>query len=382
MVYDTMGIIYAGDRYDRHNHMHGLTTQRSIAALPVGGRYRMIDFLLSGMVHHGVRNVGVITERNYHSLMDHLGSGKEWDLHSKQGGLFLLPPFMGGGIQQMHDQVYGGLLDALRTNLSYLRRSKQKYVIVSLSQHIFNIDYGAALDTHVASGADITLLYQSYRDEDLDPDSDQTFIDINTSGRVMDMECSPRTPSYPHMLTDVFITERQLLYALLDNAGAHGFTDFTRDILMRGVQDKSLHLGAFGVEGYVRRIETIQSYYDFNMDLLNEENRQEIFGKNPVYTKVRDDIPTIYGENAKCANSLIADGCIVEGRVENSVLFRGVHVLQGAVVKNSILMQDSEVQESAEIENIIADKQVIIRRGRRIISTQNFPIVIAKGAVI
>lgn len=382
MVYDTMGVIYTGDRHDRSNRMQELTALRSLAAMPVGGRYRMIDFLLSGMVNHGIRNVGVITEKNYHSLMDHLGSGKEWDLHTKRGGLFLLPPFMSSDKGAFYDAVYTGLLDALRTNLSYLRRSQQKYVVVMMAQHIFNVDYAEALDAHVASGTDITMLYRKYSDSDLDPQSEQAFIDVSGNGRVSDIECSPRTPSYANMYMDAFIIERQLLYALLDNASAHGYMDFTRDILQRGVQDKTLVLGGFEVKGYVRCIESVQSYYDFNMDLLTDEYRRELFGSHPIYTKVRDDIPAMYGANAKCANSLVADGCIIEGQVENSVLFRGVHVLKGATVRNSIIMQDSEVQESAQVENIITDKQVVIRRGRRIISTQNFPIVIAKGAVI
>ena len=371
---DVMGVIYTGESDAR---LRELTMTRAIAALPVAGRYRVIDFLVSSMVNSGMRNVGVIMQKNYHSLMDHLGSGKEWDLHGKNDGLYVLPPFL----TRENVGVYAGALDALRSNSSYLSRSKQEWLILSGSDIIYNCDMDALARHHVESGADVTMLYT--RDPGMKRDEYGSYLAVDEAGWVTDIEVEPTHPTHECTGMEVFMLRRELLRTLVDKGVAHGFHDFTKDVLLKLMNEGQLRIAGFEYTGPCWRIDSVQSYFRFNMDILDTATRRLLFNEQrPVYTKVRDEMPAHYGENAQVANSLVADGCIVEGKVENSILFRGVRIAADAHVKNCIIMQDGQVHGGAYIENCILDKQTVIKRNARLIGPAAYPIVIAKNVVI
>lgn len=369
---DVMGIIYTGESDAR---LRELTMFRAIAALPVAGRYRVIDFLLSSMVNGGLKNVGIIMQKNYHSLMDHLGSGKEWDLHGKNNGMHVLPPFL----TRENIGVYTGLLDALRSNTDYLSRSKQEYVVLSNSNIIYNADMDALARYHADSGADITLMYT--KDPTMLRDEYGTYIAVDESGKVTDMEVEPTHPTLENSYMEVMVLKRELLRSLVDKGVAHGLHDMDRDVLLGLVQEGKARINAFEYTGPCWRMDSVQSFFRFNMDVLDTETRARLFSA-PVYTKVRDEMPARYGENVNVVNSLVADGCIIEGTVENSILARGVRVAPGAHVKNCIVMQDGQIHAGAYIENCILDKQAVIKRNAKLIGPAEYPIVIAKNVVI
>ena len=376
---DVMGIVYTS----RDNlNMRELTTNRAVAALPVAGRYRIIDFILSNLVNSGVRNVGIIAQKNYHSLMDHLGSGKEWDLHTRNNGLFILPPFL----TRENGGEYAGLVEALRANFDYLRRSRQQYVIVTDSDYICNTSLEPMIDQHIKSGADVTMMYVKARPElmEFSPSSHNThaFLKVAVDGSVEDIEVNPNAANYSNMSMNVFVIKRTLLIHLIDQAAASGAKNMHADVLRPYIKSAALQVKGFEFTGYYRRIETIKGFFRFNMDLLDRAVRKELFASKPVYTKTRDDAPALYRNEAVVKNSLIADGCVIEGSVENCVLFRGVHVGRGAKLKDCIIMQDSYIDDEVEMENVILDKAVTVRAHGRLIGQRQYPIVIGKNVTL
>lgn len=374
---DVMGVIYTTKD---DIALRELTASRAVAALPVVGRYRIIDFVLSSMVNSGIKNVGVIMQKNYHSLMDHLGAGKEWDLHTKNDGLFILPPF------QTRENVgtYEGTIDSLRSNISYLRRSSQEYVILTSTYSVFNTTFDDMVKTHIESGADVTMMYTRRPLSDRLASStigQHNFIKLDEAGNVLDIEIGPNTPTYENFSMNVFLIRRKLLLHMIDQAVSRGVHSIHRDLQMNYVGQNILKIRGYEYKGYHKRVESIPSFYNFNMEMLDDQTRNEVFGSHPIYTKVRDEVPAKYALGAKAVNSLVADGCLIEGTVENSVLFRGVHVRRGAVVRNSIIMQECDIQENVEVENVIFDKAVTIRAGK-LIGQRQYPIVIGKNMTL
>ena len=371
---DIMGVIYTGENDAR---LRELTMYRAIAALPIAARYRVIDFLVSSMVNCGIRNVGVIMQKNYHSLMDHLGSGKEWDLHGKHEGLHILPPFL----TRENIGVYTGTLDALRSNTNYLTRSKQETLVLSGSNIIYNAHLDELIRYHQDTGAEITLLYT--KDPAMKRDEYGSYFTVDEGGNVTSMEVEPTHPNYENTYMEVLVIRRELLLTLVDKAVAHGLHDLDRDLLLPMVMDKQVRVNAYEYKGLCWRIDSVQSYFRFNMDILDPAKRKGIFREDlPVFTKVRDEMPTYYGDQVNVINSLLADGCQIEGTVENSVLFRGVKIAPDAHVKNCVIMQDGQVHSGAYIENCILDKQAVIKRNAKLIGPEAYPIVIGKNVII
>lgn len=371
---DAMGIIYT---VENGLDLKDLTQKRSIAAIPFGGRYRVIDFTLSNMVNSGIRNVGIITQNNYSSLMDHLGTGKEWDLNRKRNGLFILPPY----ISDSSPGWYRGSVDALHSIMSYVRRSSQKYVVLCGSYMICNIDFNKAFEFHMDRGADITVIYKEEKSLTSEELSKYTLMRMKNDGRVWDLEVNPRMPKSSNIFTKMFIIEKHLLEYLVEECAARGQSDFVMDILMKKLD--SLKIYAYPYTGYLGRIDSVKNYYQHSMELLNPEIRNELFFKpGRIYTKIKDQVPAKYSDTAVVQNCMVADGCLIEGEVYNSILFRGVTVAKGAVIRNSIIMQDSIVHENAIIENVITDKEVMIGSGRRLIGQESYPMVIGKKAEI
>ena len=374
MMKDVMGLIYTGENDAR---LRELTVTRAIAAMPVAGRYRVIDFLVSSMVNGGMKNIGVITQKNYHSLMDHLGSGKEWDLHGKNNGLHILPPFL----TRENVGLYPGLLDALRSNNNFFIRSKQETLVLSNSNIIYNAHLDELVQYYRDTEADITLLYTT--DQSMKRDEYGTYLALDDQGNVTDLEVQPTHPSYDNVYMQVMVIKRELIKDLVDKAVSHGLHSMERDIILRLVQNKSARINAYEYKGKAWQIDSVQSDFRFNMDILDPKMRKGLFREDlPVYTKVRDEMPACYGDDSTVINSLIADGCQIEGTVENSVLFRGVKIAAGAHVRNCIIMQDGQVHEGAYIENCILDKQAVIKRNSKLIGPEAYPIVIGKDVVI
>ncbi len=375
---DVMGILYTSKD---ELSLRELTAHRAVAALPVASRYRLVDFLLSSFVNSGVRKVGVIMQGNYQSLMDHLETGKAWDLHTRSNGLRILPP-------QSVNGVYAGVMDGIHANAEFLRRSTQEYVLLLGGRMIFNATFDDLFKKHIDTDADITVMYAKYDPIKMDYSATaakahpHVYVNVAEDGQITDIEVNPNAASYDNMLTDVVFMKRTLLMHLADQANAHGQHDFHKDVLPEFVKSGSVKVVGYEYEGYFRRVETIKGFYRLNMDLLNPEIRKEIFSANPVYTKTREDAPAKYMPGCKVTGSLIADGCVIEGTVENCVLFRGVHVGKGAHLKDSIIMQDSDIGADCELENVIFDKDVTIRSGARLISDKMYPIVIGKNVTL
>ena len=371
---DTMGIIVTGGVNYRLNE---LTTTRAVAALPIGCRYRLIDFVLSSMVNSGIYNVGVATEYNYSSLMDHLGSGKEWDLSRRIYGLFMLPPNM----TRESVQTIKGEMDVLHGALSFLRGSKQTYVLLTGGNMICNMVYDDLLDYHKKSGADITMMYNDLPDDEIDELRNVTILEIDQDNRVTALEDAPRFHKTNHVSTSMMIMERALLIELIEEAFAQGAHQLITEVLIPHIN--AMDIRAFKYDGYIGRVNSVKSYYQNNMNLLSREVRDTLFfGENPIYTKIKDQVYTQYKEGAKVTDSLVADGCIIEGTVENSILFRGVQVKKGAVIKNSIVMQGTLVGENAQLEQAILDKNCTVGKEKKLIGSETYPIIAVKGAII
>ena len=374
MTNNAFGLIYTGEANAR---LRELTFSRSVAAVPFGGRYRVIDFLLSNMVNTGISNVGLITQRNYHSLMDHLGSGKEWDLHRKRDGLFILPPF----VTKDNTGMYRGTVDAIRSVLGYVRRSTQKYVILTGSHTLYNTTYDAMLRQHIETGAEITIMYNVEREFNRADQFDDLRLNMDETGRVTDLSLDPYFPTSSFRGCDAYIMEKERLEYLVEEAASHGEYDFMRDVLVKNV--KKCRIYGWRYDGYVARLDSVSTFYKHNMELLDPAIRMDLFNpRTPIYTKVKDEVPAKYTDTGRVRNSIVADGCIIEGEVENSVLFRGVHVCKGAVVRDSIIMQACYVGENSTLSNVVMDKGVLILNGRNISGHKTYPVIIRKGTTV
>ncbi len=371
---DIMGLIYTGEMDTR---LRELTAVRAIAAVPMLSRYRLIDFPLSSMVNSGIRNIGIIMQRNYRSMLDHIGSGKEWDLHGKRAGLTILPPFL------LKDSVgvYEGFLDALHSNLPFLRSCKEKYIVLTNSFMLYQCDFEDMVEEHEKSGADITLMYT--KEKGIRRTSQGKYCEVQPDGKVTQIEVDPMISRFDNTMLEVFCLRRELLISLIDLSTSRGHYHFTRQMLQTGVHDGSLKVHGYECKSHVWAIDSVEAYYQCNMDLLDAKNRASIFPDDkPVLTKLRDEMPTRYLPGAKVANSLIADGCVIEGTVENCVLFRGVRVGKGACIRNSIVMQDGRIEPLAEVDYVIMDKQSAVRESTRLIGAANYPVLITKGLTV
>lgn len=369
---DTMGIILTSDE-----RIPPITDIRAVSALPIAGRYRIIDFILSNMANAGITNIGVATEANYSSLMDHIRSGKPWDLDRKNQGLNILPP----NLENVSYGVIKGNIDMLAGISDYIHRSHQTYVILSIGNTLCNIDFDAVVENHINTQADITVIYKDMAGSQETDLSRFTLIETDEDNRVNDIEVQPYYPKTTKAAMDVYVMEKALLESIVDECSARGDHDFIKDALVKKME--GLRIYGYEYTGYMDKIDSLKAYYKNNMIFLNEDIRTELFNpQNPIYTKTKDQSPTKYGAEAEVDNSFISDGCVVEGTVINCVLSRGVRINKGAVVKNSIIMQDSIIEENVELDHVIFDKEVYITKGRKLIGQESYPLAISKGTRI
>ncbi len=371
---NALGIIFPNS-YD--SMVSDLVTERSMASIPFAGRYRMVDFILSSMVNCGIDNISLIVRKNYHSLMDHLGSGREWDLTRKNGGLNIVPPYAEKSVK-----IYDGRVEALASILTFLKSQKEKYVVMADTNIAVNFDLKALIDAHVKSGADVTMVYAQQElpveMRTAPTESRDMYYTLDLDGdKVEKMRINSSLEGVQNVSMNIFIMDRELLIDQVGYAYVQGYIYFERDVLAH--QLDKLDVRGYKYDGYFARISSMKSYFDENMKLLKDENLDGLFGANLIYTKIRDDNPTRYIAGAVARNIMAADGCLIEGEVENSILFRGVKIGKGAKVSNCVLMQDTVVEDGADVEYVITDKKVTISAGKEMKGTDTYPVFVAKN---
>lgn len=370
---DALGIIFANLK---NENMDEMTRKRTTASIPFGGRYRLIDFALSNLVNAGVKNVGILAQKNYQSLMDHLGSGKDWDLSRRSGGLIIFPPF--GNYKS--DFLYNDRLEALKSVIGYLSKSNEEYVVLMDCDSVDVIDLEDVLDYHITKGADMTMIYKNVIAKSNMVDSIR--LEVAKDGRVEKMFLNTNVNQEQSINIGVIIVGRRFLLSLVNDAIAMGYNNFERDILLANVN--SLKIYAYEYQGIWMKVTSMENYFHYSMELLKDEVREGLFANENhcIFTKVRDSAPTRYGDNTKIENSFIADGCEIEGTVKNSILFRGVKIGKNTVVENSILMQDTIVGNNVKMNCVVTDKNVTIRDRNNLSGCKKLPYYVAKNIMV
>lgn len=358
-----------------------MVSERLMASIPFAGRYRLCDFLISSMVHSGIDNISLIVKKNYHSLMDHLGSGQEFDLARKNGGINIVPPYA-----QKQIKVYEGRVEAIESLKGYLKKCTQKYVIMADANYVFNFDFGELIEAHKNTGADITAMYRKQEIPKVflrpNGNNDEMYYTFDIDdGRIKKIYINDRDMGKVNFGMNIYIMEKEKLIRIVDDAFVHGYSYFTRDLMATNTD--SLNIQAYEYTGYASQITDMKSYFEENMKLLDEDNREALFKSgNSIYTKIRDDNPTRYINGSKAKNVMVADGCVIEGTVENSILSRGVKIGKNAKVKNCILLQDTVIEDGANLEYVITDKNVRVSRNRSLTGNDSFQVYVAKGQTV
>ena len=371
---DTFAMVYA----EPGNPLLGdLIAHRCVAALPVGGRFRAIDFLLSNLSASGIKDVGVITQRNFQSLDEHIGSGDAWDLARKKGGVALLHPFDQG----IGTDLYRGFADALFAKRYYLERQTGRYCLLLNTDVVYRQDYRAMLDFHKKAGADITVLYA--KDARLAAVRSEAAVrfKIDPEGWVYRIESADDAGDGACYNLGAMVIDKDLLVRLVEDACAAGRYDLVTDVLEPALA--RYKVAAFEHEGYAARISSVKTYAAVMQDMLKPEIRQELFfAHGPVHTRIMDAPPVRFASGCTVENSLCGNGCEIRGRVVNSVLFRGVHIDANADVENCIVMQDSRIGAGAHLRNAIIDKNSVVGAGARVVGTPDMITVARKGSIV
>lgn len=370
---NVLGMIFANIHEEA---LGGLTEMRTMGSVPFCSRYRLIDFPLSNMVESSITKIGVVTNSNFNSLMDHVGTGKPWDLSRKKDGLYLLPPFSINSVT-----MWGNRIDAIYGNMGFLDHSTQEYVLMSDCNNIMSLDFSDVFKAHEDNDADITIVVAKAK-KPQNITSLLVFNNIDADGRIQDAVIDPDTDDEVYYSTNIVLMKKYLLQTLVSKAHSKNEVSFQRNVIMEAIRTKKVY--AFdATDSFIGTVDSLQSYYDLSMSLLDKGNKKKLFAKErPIYTKERDDMPTLFGKDAKVSNSLIADGCEIKGRVENCILFKGVKIEEGAVVTDSILMQDTVVGQNAKVNCIIADKNCSIKSEVELSGAPNYPVSLSKGTRI
>ncbi len=361
------------------NSVPELTKLRTIGSVPFGGRYRLIDFALSSMVNSGISKIGIVTHNNYQSLLDHLGNGKDWDLARRSGGIKILPPYISSFENAASNKYYSSRLEALMGTVNFFNRCKEDYVVMSDCDVICNIALDDVIKQHIETDADITFvtkLTNTIKSETV------TVVDADKYGNITDIGEEKNAIGEKRVYINVMVVKRSYLLNVLDKAISRGYTSFMRDVIQKNIGKEKYMI--YDYTGGYAHIGSMEGYFDCSMKLLDTNVRDQLFGvKNrPVLTKVRNSAPTRYCEGASVSNSVVAEGCVIEGTVENSIIFRGVHIGKGAVVKNSILFQDTYVCPDATLNCVIADKNVMIKDKRVLSGHESMPFYIGKNVSV
>lgn len=368
MLLDAMGIILA---YNHRVNLGELTEERALAAVPFGGRYRLIDIMLSSMVNSGVKNIGILAETKYNSLMDHIGTGSHWDLDRLQQGLRIIPPYISSDFfRSANPQDLNGLYD-------FLKHSLQRYVVVSEGNIVGNLYFSDFINTHIEGDADMTVMYNDDGDEYGSPSVCLDFKD----GLLSDFMIDAKRPPTKHSSLGIVILQKDLLLDILSQEIARGGTQFSVEYLLRKFNEYKIR--GFKYEDLVMRINSLSSYYSCSMKLLDRDILRKVFKSDrKIYTKVKNEDPARYFKGNSVKNSLISDGCDIAGEIDSSIIFRGVSIGRNSKIRNCIIMQDTQVMDGAELDNVIIDKDSIIRSGVRLHGSPDYPVVIGKGVIV
>ncbi len=369
---NVMGIIFTNDA-----DMGELTDKRTMASLPFGGRYRQVDFALSNLSNAGVRHVGVISRHNYQSLMNHIGDGEEWGLELEEGGLEFLTPYA-----QSSTHTYRGKLESLSNAMDFLEYGAgDELVVMTDSAILSNIDLNPVLNAHIASGKDVTVVTKAgicNGEKVID-----LALKVDAKGEVTDMMVDYAAPADYVSSMDIFVLDKAFLIRSVKEMIARDKFHMDRDLVMGGWQRNVVTVNTFPFEGVAMYNESVEEYFNHSLSLLNGDIRADIFnGRHPIYTKVRFRVPTYYGEDSRIDNALVADGCMLEGEVKDSVLFRNVTVCKDAQVENCILFNDAVIGEGAELKYAILDKNVTVTPGAKLIGTKKNPVIVKRGETV
>ena len=358
-----------------------LTNVRTMASVPFGCRYRLIDFSLSNMVNSGITKIGIIAHDNYQSLLDHIGTGKDWDLARRSGGIKILPPYISSYKGVANSGLYSTRLEALMGVTGFIDRCSEDILVLSDCDGICNIDLSEVIDQHIANNADLTIVTRKLSPEEQSVEG-MTSITANEKGEITDASAYIGGISTDVVSTNIIVATRTFLLGAIRDASAHGYQHFFKDIVARRLGRARLY--AYMYEKTYIHISSLESYFASSMKLLDPAVRNGLFNvpNMPIYTKLRNSAPTRYADGAKVVNSYVADGCVIEGTVENCILFRGVHIGKGTVVKNCVLMQDTFTGNNVSLNCVITDKNAVICDGRVLSGHSTMPFFIPKGAMV
>lgn len=366
-------ILFADNYGFDFSEINELANNRTLASIPFGGRYRLIDFMLSSLVKAKVNNIGIITKNKYGSLMDHVGWGKDWDLNRKNGGIKFLTPFS----SHTSTGVVTNKIEALNSVLEYIETALPEYCILSDANVVMNIDLEKFMEYHIEKKADLTFAYKKM------PSSDKELeVMMNEDGKLVDTKYRQSASSEPiNRELNMIILNKELLISFIEKGMTYNWYSLKKNVISNGFNEYNIY--GYEVNGYVSVIKSCEDFYKTNMDLLNKNVRMELFhGENHILTRIKDSVPTMYGEYAKISNSLIADGSQINGTVENCIVFRDVTIKKGAVVKNSIIMQGTVIEENANISYVITDTDVVIGKNKELKAADTMPIMINKGKIV
>ena len=368
---NVMGIIFANDA-----SLGALTDKRTMASLPFGGRYRQVDFALSNLAAAGIRHIGIISRHNYQSLMNHIGAGEEWGLELEEGGLEFLTPYA-----MSTTDIYRGKLDSLHSVMGFLEQGEEEYVIMTDSAILSNIDLRDVLDSHIKSGKDITVVTKTgiangVKQLDL-------ALKLDKKGEVADIAVDYVAPKKYLASMDIFVLNKKWLIKQVKEHIARNLFHMDRDLVLGLWQKGKATINVYQFAGIAMYNESVEDYFRNSLSLIEKDVRHDLFFYNhPVYTRVRDRVPSYYGENCEVEDCVVADGCMLEGEVEESILFRNVTICEGAEVENCVIMNDTVVGKGAELKYVILDKDVTVREGAKLYGTPTNPIIIKRGEAV
>ena len=359
-----------------------MTRRRTTASIPFACRYRLIDFPLSNMVNSGITTIGVVTHYNYQSLMDHIGAGKDWDLARRSGGIKILPPYVTAFENHAAGKLYESRLEALMGSVNFINRCGADYIVLSDCDVIMNIDLAAVVEDHIRNEAYITMVAKKVNAKDSLFGHNADVLGINEEGRVTSLSYTAPSKGSYYAHTNLMVVSRTDLQNIVSDSIAHRYTSFSNDIITRQLKKKNIR--AYIYDGFCASVTSLESYFNVSMKMLEDDVRTDLFANRDrqIFTKVRNSAPTKYDSTAKVSNSMIADGCTIEGEVENSIIFRGVHVGKGSVVKNCILLQDTHIADNVHLNCVVADKNVIVKEGRTLSGHETMPFFINKDATV
>ena len=365
-----MGIIFANDVA-----IGELTSKRTMASLPFGGRYRQVDFHLANLTAGGIRHLGIISRHNYQSLMNHVGSGEEWGLELGQGGLEYLTPFA-----MSSNANYRGKLENLHSVMDFLQYADDEYVVMSDSAILTNMNIPDVVANHIASGKDVTVVTKAGIANGVKKLDMALKVE---AGEVTDIVVDYVAPADYVASIDTFVVGRKWLIEQVKECVARNLYHLDRDLVLGGWKNGTVSINAYNYEGVALYNESTEEYFANSMALLDKDTAYGIFHANhDIYTKVRDRVPTYYGEGCSVENALVADGGMLDGSVANAVLFRQVTVCNGAKVEDSVIMNDTVVGEGAELKYVILDKNVTVKPGAKLVGTPKAPIIIKRGETV